>query len=120
MPARTHLYAHVQQQAHVADERLFVAPQVVQQRAVLHILGDDVDRTVLAADAVKLHQILVLELRHHFCFLDEVVLRHGADFHHLDGRVDGAAPFSATHNAELSRAELLQDHQLRRVDFPFV
>lgn len=87
---------------------------------MFHVLRNDVNGSVLAADAIKLHQILMLELRHHFCFFNEIVFGHCADLHHLDGCVDGSTPLSTTHDSKLARTEFLENHQFRWVDFPFV
>lgn len=55
------LYAHVEQ--HGGPELVGRgAAQVVEQRAVPHVLRHDVDGPVLAAHAVQLHQVLVLQL----------------------------------------------------------
>lgn len=58
--------------------------------------------------------------RHHLRLLDEIILGHCAALHHLHGRVNRAAPFAAPHHTELARTELLQQHQLGRMDLPFV
>jgi len=46
------LYAHVQQQTHVANQGLLMPAQVVQQGAMLHVLGHNVDGSMLGADAI--------------------------------------------------------------------
>lgn len=63
---------------------------------------------------------LELNVRHHFCFFDEIVLGHGTAFHHFDGRIDRATPFTAPDDAKLSGAQLLEQHQFGRMNFPFV
>lgn len=52
--ARAHVLAHAEQR--VGAERPLPGAQVVQQAAVLHELGHDVQRPVLDAHAVQLHQ----------------------------------------------------------------
>lgn len=57
----THLYAHIEQESHISDQRLFVPSQIVEQGTMLHVLGDDIDGSMLRAYAVQLHQIWMLE-----------------------------------------------------------
>ena len=52
----------MKQHLDVGDQGGLVFSEVAVQRAELHVLGDDEDGPPFAADAVQLHQVLVLQL----------------------------------------------------------
>ena len=68
----------------------------------LHVLGDDKDGSVLGADSVQLDEVVVLQLRHDFGLLDEVVLRHRSLLHHLHCNVDRSLPLTPSDYPELT------------------
>lgn len=55
---------------------------------------------------------------HDFCFLYEVILRHGALFNHLDGHVMLSLPFSVLHHPKLAGAQVFDEGEVTRVDLP--
>ena len=79
----------------------------------------------------------MLQFRHHFGLVDEIVLGHCAFFHHFNRNVDGSwiqgnqskrsklkflsnftFPFPSPHDAKLSGSELFEKRQLSGVDLP--
>lgn len=56
----TDILAHLQQLGRL--EPLPCFPQEVQEAAVGHVLGDDEDGTLLSADPIKLHQLLMRQV----------------------------------------------------------
>lgn len=55
---------------------------------------------------------------HDFCFLYEVILRHGALFNHLDGHVVFSLPLSVLHHSKLAGAQVFDEGEVTRVDLP--
>lgn len=55
---------------------------------------------------------------HDFCFLYEVILRHGALFYHLNGHVVFALPLSVLHHSKLAGAQVLDESEVMRIDLP--
>lgn len=55
---------------------------------------------------------------HDFGFFNELILRHGAFFDHLDGHIILAPPLPVLHYSKLSSPQLLQEGQVLWVDFP--
>jgi len=56
----TDILAHLQQLSRLEPPPSF--PQEVQEAAIGHVLGDDEDGTLLGADPIKLHQLLMRQV----------------------------------------------------------
>ena len=57
----SYLNGDIEEHAEIGLERSLVSPEIVEKGTVLHVLCDNVNGTMLAADAVQLDKILVLE-----------------------------------------------------------
>lgn len=55
---------------------------------------------------------------HDFCFLYEVILRHGALFNHLNGHVVFSLPLSILDHSKLACAQVFDEGEVPRVDLP--
>ena len=60
------------------EELALPMPEVLQETAVLHELGDDVDGFLHSAHGIQLKQVGMLDLLHHLGLRHKVIHLHGA------------------------------------------
>lgn len=94
--------------------------QIVQQRAILHELRDDVYRLLERAHGVQLDQLAVPEFLHDLRFSKEVLGIHGAGLEGLDRHWRGVVPQTLPHLTELAVTQFAHELQGGPVDFPLI
>lgn len=94
--------------------------QVLEQAAVPHELGNDVDRLLDRADSVQLYELAVPQFLHDLGLGQEVLGVHGAGLEGLDGDAGRVVPESLPDLAELALAELADELEGGLVDLPLV
>ena len=80
-----------------------MAVQVVEQRAVAEVLGDEQHGLLFGHDADDLHDVPVRELVHYLRLIEERRSRHGARLERLDGHADRAVHVPEVHFRRSSR-----------------
>ena len=115
-----HLGGHVEQDDGV-DLVAVGAPQVVEQVAARHELGDDVEGRLAGADAQQLHQVRVLHLLHDGRLFEKVLEGHRVLLERLDGhRHVVALPHRLVDVAVLAAAQFLLHGDVGPLDLPLV
>lgn len=94
--------------------------QIIQQRAVLHQLCNNVDRLLDGAHGVQLDQFAVPQLLHDLCLGQKVLWIHRTRLQCLDRNWCRIVPQALPHIAELPRAKLSHKLQGAPIDLPLV
>lgn len=112
------LRRHVYELRHL--QALALALQELEQRTVLHQLGDDVDRLLHRAHGVQLYELRVSQLLHDLRLGEEVLGVHRARLQRLYGDGRRVVPLALPHLPELAVAQLSDEFEGSAVDLPLV
>lgn len=67
----SHLSAHIHQS--LSAKSMIVVPQVLLQRAIFHVLCDNIERIAKSAYGIESHQLWMIALLHYVGFTKTVI-----------------------------------------------